>query len=539
MKNLTLITGLLLLVCSNLSAQIPEDFNFLNHQKIDLEIIDIIEVDGSILAAHHLGVDVVEYDYTYQLLSQGCAEHQKLIFESNSSYHFGNWLFNCSDGVEDVLRTFAKRNNDLSCNEYRNVRNTHDITYDSTGGWWCFTNRAIDLLRLENGEIKDSFQLNNRINSRLFTSSCGRIYVSNGSELLHFSGDTLEYFNDLPITREVYHDGVFNYLLDKNKLYKYDCELHTQLRQWDLPIEVSSFKQLNITTDDKVYINEIHSSSYDIYGIDSLSNLELEYSSQIEPNEILSGIEVHTDTTHLIYGQHAFETISHNFYRNINTIKEIEYPTSDAEISQFQIQTTALDTVFDVFLDSFLLQYLVEPSFQVSNLSDEEVYAVSVRSNITRKPLSSFVPFQRMNYTPDSILSPQELIEVNSNTGLRSFQTYLDDIDNLKIELTGANYKFLVNGSIVLSPDITSSIFETITTENIEIFPNPASDRINISLDQGGHFSLVNNQGEILIKQNFGKGHTTFDISSLPNGVYFLINQYDKRKVRIGRFIKI
>ena len=538
MKNLTPTISILLLVCFNLTAQTPEDFNFLNHQKVDLEIIDIIEVDGSIIAAHQQGIDVVDYDYTYQLLSQGCSEHQKLLLENGSSYHFGNWLFNCSDGIEDALKTFTKTNNDFTYDAYRDVKNTHDITYDSTGGWWCFTNRSIDLLYLENGEIQDSFQLNNRINSRLFTSSCGKIYVSNGIDLLHFSGDTLEYFNDLPITREFYHDGVFNYLLDKDKLYKYDCELQNLLREWDLPIEVTSFKQLNITTEDKVYVNDIQSSTYDIYAIDSLSNLELEYSGQIEPNEILSGIEVHTDTTHLIYGQHAFETISHNFYRNISTTKEIEYPTSDAEISQFHIQTTALDTVYDVFLDSFLLQYLVEPSFQVTNLSDEEIYAVSVRSNITRKPLSSFVPFQRMNYTPDSILSPQELVEVNSMSGLRSFQTYREDIDNLKIELSGANYKFLKNGSIVLSPDVTSTILEKIKIENIEIFPNPSSDRINITLERGGHYSLISNRGEILINPNLRAGHNTIDISSLLDGVYYLINQYEKGKVRIGRFIK-
>ncbi len=63
---------------------------------------------------------------------------------------------------------------------------------------------------------------------------------------------------------------------------------------------------------------------------------------------------------------------------------------------------------------------------------------------------------------------------------------------------------------------------ETNTTSQIEIFPNPADDIINIHSEKDIYFTLTNLKGDIVIDSFFvNKGQQTIDIKSIISGSYF------------------
>jgi Secretion system C-terminal sorting domain len=71
-------------------------------------------------------------------------------------------------------------------------------------------------------------------------------------------------------------------------------------------------------------------------------------------------------------------------------------------------------------------------------------------------------------------------------------------------------------------------------------FPNPATDKITIETSgetKEGNLSIVNIQGQELITRQLSENKTVIDISTLPNGVYFMRVTNDKT-VEVGKIIK-
>ena len=539
MKNLPAIFGILFLTSFDISAQIPENFDFLNHARESVDIIDVIKKDDYLIVAHEFGVDFVNGDYSIDSEWTGCAENYKFIHENDSTYHYVNWFYNCSDGIYDGVEFTTFRGSEISTDYYSGspVGNTvwkaHDMTYDTVGGWWCFTDDGWNLLHLNEGEITDTINLYT-FRPRIFTTCSGAIYVSESGDFLHFSGDTLEYYNDLPRNQDFYQDGDFNYLLGSDRLYKYDCDLKNRLREWMLPVGVSSFDQISFGEDDKVYVSSISNNGYTLYGIDSLSTTLFRYEGSISIDESISGIVVTSDSTHLVYGRHHFELIDHNFYRNIHTTKTLDYPRVDAELSNFILEFEKRDSVYDFFLDSTLFVYGVDPSFQVSNLSNETINNLNIFSGEIRRPYETWVPIGRIRRNLDSALVPFE----SRRDTIENLNMYFFDIEELQVELTGANFKFLENGSSLVRPELSSSVSELTHAYRIQVYPNPAKDHIQMKLDDESTVMIVDMHGRILIDLSLTAGPNAIDIDLLGDGIYYVVVRNQNKGIGLGRFIK-
>jgi N-acetylneuraminic acid mutarotase len=92
------------------------------------------------------------------------------------------------------------------------------------------------------------------------------------------------------------------------------------------------------------------------------------------------------------------------------------------------------------------------------------------------------------------------------------------------------------------SPDSLLSINNTYSNENVNIYPNPAVNKIHISLQydfgvqQKSCISVSSIQGQILIQQQLKK-ETEIDISGLTNGIY-LVKIYNENLTIIKKLIK-
>jgi hypothetical protein len=92
------------------------------------------------------------------------------------------------------------------------------------------------------------------------------------------------------------------------------------------------------------------------------------------------------------------------------------------------------------------------------------------------------------------------------------------DVDN--VAWSDANWTFK-NPGTSYSVDCSLGI-EDFNISNMRLFPNPTQDRINIKLALEASYNLGSVLGQEMQKGDLVKGNNELDISSLPNGVYFL-----------------
>ena len=75
--------------------------------------------------------------------------------------------------------------------------------------------------------------------------------------------------------------------------------------------------------------------------------------------------------------------------------------------------------------------------------------------------------------------------------------------------------------SLLLSP--VSNGIENYASSGIRLYPNPASDRIFVFNNmENAILHLADNAGRVLKLVNIEKGENSFDISSLPEGIYYI-----------------
>ena len=84
-----------------------------------------------------------------------------------------------------------------------------------------------------------------------------------------------------------------------------------------------------------------------------------------------------------------------------------------------------------------------------------------------------------------------------------------------------------------LTIDITTGIHENNNMQAIKVYPNPASDKIEVSVPEFSEIEISNIEGQLVKKVDADEGHTSIDISELTKGLYIL-----KAKTNDGIIVK-
>lgn len=112
------------------------------------------------------------------------------------------------------------------------------------------------------------------------------------------------------------------------------------------------------------------------------------------------------------------------------------------------------------------------------------------------------------------------------------------------VSLVGAN------GSLEVSAEYGQSAYEETTLSvkdvaeqsNINVFPNPTSEKINVDLSKLQAVQvvirLVDVNGKLLINKPTQQAMETFDLQNYPAGTYFLQVEVSKSKIQTFRIIK-
>ncbi|MBC8465653.1 T9SS type A sorting domain-containing protein [bacterium] len=148
--------------------------------------------------------------------------------------------------------------------------------------------------------------------------------------------------------------------------------------------------------------------------------------------------------------------------------------------------------------------------------------------------LTSLTGLDNINIGPTTILC----ILVNSSLATCEVQSICDYLSgphgytDIEFNAPGCNSQEEVEEAcgIIGVPEIDSKA-------KLSISPNPASNHITIETPAQSQLSILNLNGQELLKQTITEPKTVINISSLPNGIYF-VRLTGKEIVGVGKFIK-
>ncbi|MDP1727919.1 MAG: aryl-sulfate sulfotransferase [Bacteroidota bacterium] len=179
----------------------------------------------------------------------------------------------------------------------------------------------------------------------------------------------------------------------------------------------------------------------------------------------------------------------------------------------------------------------------------------SVRVNITSVPNFSIlgsktftVPYQVMTYSVPYNPSNSYSWDVFNGNIISGYNTnsvnvQLDNVDSIWVSTQITNAIGCINNAkITITPESKASgLIESQNRSEFNVFPNPASDNLNISSPyKNFQYKLVDLTGRIIMKSDvsFQQNPVQLDIRDLPNGLYMLyLNSGDKRAhLKIEKF---
>ena len=71
----------------------------------------------------------------------------------------------------------------------------------------------------------------------------------------------------------------------------------------------------------------------------------------------------------------------------------------------------------------------------------------------------------------------------------------------------------------------------------VRFYPNPASDQLNLAIDQNGELSIVNLNGQVVVKENVLRGLNTMSVSDLTHGLYMIRFMGEDGKLQSGKLL--
>ncbi len=174
---------------------------------------------------------------------------------------------------------------------------------------------------------------------------------------------------------------------------------------------------------------------------------------------------------------------------------------------------------------------------------------VTIESNIYDEPLS--LDFDIVEATSDSLSDGSIDLEVEGGSppytyawsGPQGFTAATEDLDNLPsgnyfVTVTDINDCTITSDYELFfqSSGITSNDNET--TWDIEYYPNPATDVLNLTIKEAMELSLYNSTGYLVKSFSAQKGTHTLDLDELEAGLYFL-EMTDGKKRSVERIVKL
>lgn len=294
----------------------------------------------------------------------------------------------------------------------------------------------------------------------------------------------------------------------------------------------------------------------DINNVVIIQNQPLAQAYTTEFNEMWGGTGLTPNTTNSKFGPDKTDNTPHSFTIDGKTV-ELYFSPSDGTNSHIQstINSANSDLFFGVYTftdntDANLIKTKINSGIYCAGIMDQ--YSQSFAAYTTLNPVmgnslkiytqsnsifhSKYVIVDACDVTSD----PQVL--TGSHNWTVSADTQNDENTLIIHDATTANiyyqsfYQNFYNLGGTLSACVTTNTDELPTAATVQIFPNPANDKVEVNGIDNATIEIMNMQGQ-LVKTLNTLSKSTIDISQLPNGVYMMRIISDNGIV-VKKFIK-
>ncbi len=519
----------LLFVSSNyLSAQVPENFEFLDHTTdFNKPGVSRILDNGIVYASHRTlttdilfaGSDnsIINLDPLNGVEHFNSASRSKIYEINDNTYQIVLYALASYDQILPGVIVYTLCNDKVISRErfWEDIGGkVSDIVRTSTGEVWALRESNSVILASSELEILATYD-NPDINS-LFIDVQDRLYGLTFRGLKVFDGiefTTIDNFDNR--VYDIAESGSSKFLLLENELRQYNSDFSELLATWTLSSKVVSFNQFEFFddhlllayTDDYNYIDKIY---YD-------GNVGHEWVSNLEdtPGNI-THLSVLIDSIYLTAGEYNSSNTRQSFFRSIPTKATPSYEREFVDLSSARIEQTIVEKEF-IFLSNtgdsvFRITTDYDIDFEMNNQGQNDVSDIHIFGPL----LYLEGPRKAIHYTFSDIINPQEI--TNFIFTERSSKNFVGST----FTIPGVNQRFNLGDPALV--DFISSTSNPIIQASEPIYPNPASevlflpDNLDIQL-----YAIYNITGQKIYQSNWNSNE--IDISDLSNGLFNLLVQ--------------
>ena len=551
-----LLLSILLFAFANVNhAQIAEDFEFIDH-KVRNAYHGVSKTMGHefIYVSHNINswpmtsvIKVNTLDHSIDTLITTFSSSSSIQEHEDGSFQiYLTSLFDYDVGIPGAY---------IIDSDGENVEVHAIFEFDSYGSNWDEYRYPYSLAKEEDGSyIFNEWEQTLRLNpdetiDTLFQGSSFLDLIQNKNKKIygHFNNKLYEVTDTAAVLMIEFEDNIvgienngdFMDVLFEGRLERWVFDFSSMTQAWDLPTEIENFFQLTVDSFlVRVLIEE--GNQFRIQEIDADGNTELKYEGNYDSQGI-KGFHELDGPKYLLIGNDSLTELSYNtiFFRNIDTTQEIAYQSRDVSIDSFAIHQIGHDFQFEYIDfqtgDSVFIRY-VNTAFNLTftNRSDTIIYHTDCKG----APVAGYwYFFNSYDYSFNNIL----LMPGESYTISDTIRTRENGIGARPYGIPGANFRFNNHPDKLVYPDFTAS-FENVSFDpNLNLFPNPASEELNLRCNHEiESISIYNTMGQLMIFKSKGYDLNQIDISQLEQGNYFIRLQLkDVNTPATQQFVKI
>ena len=535
-----LMVTLLFVSSYYLSAQIPNNYEFLNHTNpINSPGAQMITSDGVLYVSHGIlntEILIAGTDNNLTSLENIGYSSQSKIYEINdSTYQIILYSLVDYDVFVPGIIAYTIIGNEVQTQEHtlREEYNNFVEDFERLPNGEAWVSRSTNLLKVSSDfEIIESFDMSVQ---NIFLDSNGRIYshtnFGGNPRVLLFNGSEFETVDNIavPITAitDISESGQFKFLLLRNEVRRYNADFTELLSIWPVSDKVRSFRQIEFNQDHLLVAYTADSNFIERLNYNGTVDQIWTTDQETTPGEI-SHILSLSDSTFLTSGIYNLLDTRQTFFRTVESNTIPNYNRTNVNLNSVAvIQTIISSTFLGVNMDGdSIFSVLAENDFdfELENLGPYPVAEIPIYGPklFPFGSDSTFLLIHKDSINTQEVSRIQFIAQSNF-----SFQ-------DITFGIPGVDLRF--NQGSTSPVDFTSSI-ENIFDETSAIYPNPTSNVLYLP-ELSSSVSVFNTNGQLVIQRDNISSHQ-LDVSQLQSGMYNLIVQsLDSKEFHAYKFVK-
>jgi hypothetical protein len=350
--------------------------------------------------------------------------------------------------------------------------------------------------------------------------------------------DTLPTFSKSII--DIQNRGSSNDVLMEGMIQSWNDDFSQLLFTWEFIESIESFYEVHVT-DTLLTVLNSEGASFTYRNINSQGEESILSSGNIENEEVI-GFHQTSDSSLLSMSNCIDEDLqsAQLMFRAEYLDVEQSYDGREVSIDSASLVFVRIDTFNEIIIspnESFFETWTIYDLFiDITNRSDT---AVSQMTFFTEDySFSGFGDLGQVINLQTELL-PGESYSINA--GIKLHYNDLEITDPFFVSLPGADFRKNNHPTMNLAADFIVSTDELSLDDQVILFPNPTSDLINIQADTGiEEVSVYNTQGQLMLHLLQNAGIKEVDVSHLDNGCYYInLRSKDQGKISTTRIVKL